>query len=301
MFILVLNQSNITPDGQNSELVYRFPNSVLLKDKYIAVSSIAMFYSWFNITETAGNNKIYYSWTNGTNFITYIITIPNGLYQISEINALIQFNCINNGTYWINNGVNFYPIELIVNTTRYAVQLNTYLIPIATPAGATTPSNFVGWPNEPQNSVVTFFSAFNLIVGYTAGFFSDANGNNYYVPPAPLPSNNYVTKNGAGTLSYLSNFAPQVQPNNNVLFSISNINNPYSQPSSIIYSLCPTVSVGQQINETPPNFMWNKMIDGTYNELRLQLLGTDKRRLTINDPNMTILLAIRDKIDIGNL
>jgi hypothetical protein len=37
------------------------------------------------------------------------------------------------------------------------------------------------------------------------------------------------------------------------------------------------------------------MIDGTYNELRLSFLGTDLRPLIINDPNMTILLTIRDK------
>jgi hypothetical protein len=76
---------------------------------------------------------------------------------------------------------------------------------------------------------------------------------------------------------------------------MSNINNPYTQPSSIIYSLNPQVPVGQQIYETPPNFMWNKLIDGTYTELRLSLLGNDLKPLIINDPNMTILCAIRDK------
>jgi hypothetical protein len=41
--------------------------------------------------------------------------------------------------------------------------------------------------------------------------------------------------------------------------------------------------------------MWNKMIDGTYNELRLTFLGNDLKPLIIRDPNMTILLTIRDK------
>ena len=31
MFVIVLNQNNIVPDGQNNKLVYRFPNSVQLK------------------------------------------------------------------------------------------------------------------------------------------------------------------------------------------------------------------------------------------------------------------------------
>jgi hypothetical protein len=37
------------------------------------------------------------------------------------------------------------------------------------------------------------------------------------------------------------------------------------------------------------------MIDGTYNELRLTFLGNDLSPLPIADPNMTILLTIRDK------
>jgi hypothetical protein len=186
------------------------------------------------------------------------------------------------------------------NAPRYAIQLNTFLIPSSLPTDATVPDGFPGWPTAPQNSVIVFPAAFNSIVGYPANFTSNNNLNNAYVAPSPTVTNNFVAKLANGNLSYLSSFAPQVQPNNSVLVSISNINNPYSQPSSIIYSLAPNVNIGEQIYETPPNFMWNKMIDGTYNELRIQLLGTDKRRLKINDPNMTILLAIRDKVDISS-
>lgn len=304
MFIIVLNQNNIVADGQNNKLVYKFPNSVVFKDKYIAVSSISMFYSWFNITTTAQNNYFTYTWTNGGVTTTYTITIPDGLYEIKDINNLIQFECIKNGTYYKSPSQTYiYPFEFQVNPNRYAIQINTFLIPTATPAGGySTPSNFAGWPTQAQNSVVTIPSKFNIIMGYTDGFSSNANVLNGYTPPAPTKYNNYVTKISdpsatppVGTLSYLSDISPQVQPNNNILFSLSNINNPYSQPSSIIYSLNPSVAIGEQIFETPPNFMWNKLIDGTYNELRLTFLGTDLSPISINDPNMTILLTIKDK------
>lgn len=299
MFILVLNQNNLVQDGTNSELVYKFPNSVVFKDKYIAVSSISMFYSWFNILQVYNNNLFTYTWTSGTTTNVYTVNIPNGLYEISDINNYIQFICIQNGTYWSIFGNNYYPFELLVNANRYAIQLNTYLIPTTTPTDATTPTNFVGWPTTEQNSVVTFPSQFNKIVGYSANFSSNPNLNNAYNPPSPSSkSSNYVAKLAGGQLSYLSDLSPQVQPNSNVLFNISNINNPYAVPSSVIYSLSPSVKIGEQITDTPPNFMWNKLIDGTYNELRLQLKGTDGQRLMINDPNMTILLTIRDKFDI---
>lgn len=299
MFIIVLNQNNLVQDGLNSELVHKFPNSVVFKDKYIAVSSISMFYSWFNILQVYNNNTFSYTWTAGAVTTTYTVNIPDGLYEISDINNYIQFVCIQNGTYWSILGSNYYPFELLVNANRYAVQLNTYLIPTALPTDATVPTNFPGWPTTEQNSVVTFPAQFNKIVGYTANFQSNPNLGNAYVPPLPsTQSQNYVAKLAGGQLSYLSNFSPQVQPNSNVLFNISNINNPYTIPSSVIYSLTPAVKIGEQITDTPPNFMWNRLIDGTYNELRLQLKGNDGQRLRINDPNMTILLTIRDKFDI---
>jgi hypothetical protein len=256
-----------------------------------------MYYSWFNITSTYGNNIFTYTWTSGVTTTTYTITIPDGLWDISTINNYIQYNCINNGTYWTISGTNYYPFELIVNANRYAVQLNTYYIPtLATaPTGITLPSNWVGYPTTSFNTVVTFPSAFNAIVGYGAGFASANNVGGTTTFGTPTASTNYASVDSVDTISYLSNTAPQVQPYSSILFSLSNINNPYSQPSSIIYSLNSNVSAGELISEKPPNFMWNRMIDGTYNELRLTFLGPNLAPITINDPNMTILLTIRDK------
>jgi hypothetical protein len=295
MFVIVLNSTNIVNDGLNNKLIYRFPNSVIFKDKYVAVSSISMYYSWYNITSTTGNNIFTYTWTSGVTTTTYTITIPDGLWDITAINNYIQYICITNGTYWTISGTNYYPFELLVNVNRYAIQLNTYYIPTSLPSGATIPSNFVGWPTTSFNSIVTFPSAFNAIVGYTAGFASANNVGGTTTFATASASTNYASKNSANTISYLSNTTPQVQPNSSILFSLSNINNPYTQPSSIIYSLNSNVGVGELISEKPPNFMWNRLIDGTYSELRLSFLGPSLLPVTLYDPNMTILLTIRDK------
>ena len=295
MFVIVMNGTNIVQDGSNNKLVYKFPSSVVFKDKYIAVSSISMYYSWFNITSGYGNNTFTYTWTSGSTTTTYSVVIPDGLWDITAINNFIQYTCLANGTYWSISGTNYYPFELLVNANRYAIQLVTYYIWTAgtAPSGASTPS--AGWPTTSFNSVVTFPSAFNAIVGYTAGFASANNVGGATTFPTATVSTNYASKNSANTISYLSNLAPQVQPYSSVLFSLSNINNPYTQPSSIIYSLNSNVGVGELISEKPPNFMWNRLVDGTYNELRLTFLSPTLLPLTINDPNMTILLTIRDK------
>jgi hypothetical protein len=301
MFVLVLNQSNLVQDGQNNKLIYKFPNSVILTHKYIAVSSVTMYYSWFNITQALGNNIITY--TFGDAQTVYTITIPDGLYEITDINNYCQFAMIANGTYYSDASYNYYPFDLYINPTRYAVQLNTYLMPTGAQATAngtpypypTDPTAPVP-PTTPLNPIVTFPPNFSSVVGYSANFATNNNYNNLYVPPTPAnASNNYVTKSTNGTLAYLSNVAPQVQPNSNLLINLSNINNPYSQPSGIIYSLTPSVAIGEIINDRPPNFMWNKMIDGTYNQITLSFLGANLQPLTIRDPQMTILLTIRDR------
>lgn len=290
---IVLNQANIVPDGKNNSLVYKFPNSVSFPNHEIAVQNITMYYSWENINSAPlANNTFSYVWVSGTTSTTYSITIPSGLYEVSDLNYYLQYKFIQNGTYLINSaGQNVYYAEFLINAQRYAVQINTFPVPTTLPAGWSVPvasvsagtAGWVGFPTTTFNPQLIIPANLNKILGFTT----------------PIP---YTTSlnSGAGTnLSYISNTAPQVQPNSSVYVSISNIANKYAIPNSIIYSLSPSVAFGEQINEYPPQFAWNKLLSGTYNELRIQILGIDFQPLTILDPNMTIVLVIRDTKDIG--
>jgi hypothetical protein len=292
MRTIILNNTNLIQDGQNNKLVYRFPNSVQFKDNYIALSSAAVYYSWFNITASRGNNVFSYNWIDGAGVATtYTITIPDGLYEVSTLNKLLQFNFIQNGHYLVDaNGLNVYYAEFLVNPSRYAVEITTYLFPTALPVGWTNPAA-VAFPPQTFNPIITLPAKINELLGYVAGFATDQNLNNAFV----APTSQYVAKLANGTISYLSTSAPNIQPNSSLLFSISNIDNSYAQPSSILYTIVPTVAPGEIINERPTNFIWNKLLNGTYNELRIVLLGTDLAPIIINDPQMTIVLVIKDR------
>lgn len=290
---IVLNQSNIVPDGKNNSLVYKFPNSVSFPNHEIAVQNITMYYSWENINSAPlANNTFSYAWVSGTTTTTYSITIPSGLYEVSDLNYYLQYQFIKNGTYLINSsGQNVYYAEFLINSNRYAVQINTFPVPTTLPTGWSVPvastsagtAGWVGFPTTTFNPLLTIPANLNKILGFTT--------------PTPFTTS---LNSGVGTnLSYISNVAPQVQPNSSVYVSISNIANKYAIPNSIIYSLSPSVAFGEQINEYPPQFAWNKLLSGTYNELRLQILGIDFQPLTILDPNMTIVLVIRDTKDLG--
>jgi hypothetical protein len=294
MKIIVFNSSNLVADGDNNKLIYKFPNSVVFKDNYIAVNSINLFYSWDSISTILLNNTFTYLWYAGAVATTYTIIIPDGTYELNEINAYLQFKFISNGHYLQNGGQNIYYAELILNTTRYAVQVNTYLVPISLPAGYTNPA-LMPFPTQTFNPVLTFPSKFSNLVGFPDNFATNLNQNDSYTPPVST----IISKNGLGTISYLSPNAPQLQPNSIVYISMSNIDNSYAQPNSIIYAITPSVQVGQQISNTPPQLVWNKLLNGVYNQLRLTILGTDLNPIVINDPTMTFLLVIRGPEDMG--
>jgi hypothetical protein len=291
MFIIVLNTNNILPDGKNNTLVYRFPNSVVFKEKYIAVSSIQMYYSWFNITSEYQNNIIQYIWINNLGVqTTYTINIPSGLYEISTLNQLLQFEFIANGHYLVNgSGQNVYYAEIILNPSRYAVQINTFLVPTALPVGWTNPAGLL-FPPQTFNPSIILPANINKILGFVAGFTTDLNINNAFIPPVSP----YVDKLANGTLSYISTSAPNVQPNNSVIINISNIDNQYAQPTGSCYTIVPSVGIGEVINEKPVNYIWNKLIPGTYNEIAVQLLGNDLRPIRIQDPSMTFVFVIKN-------
>ena len=192
-----------------------------------------------------------------------------------------------------STGLNVFFLTIQVNPSKYAVEVCCFLVPSATnnPSGYVASS--VGFPATPFVVQPAFPAAFNIIVGYPAGwvgsnFFNQASSSGY------INGVQYTWNSSITSVSYLSSKSPQVNPNATIYMALSSINNPYALPSSIIYAISPTNGIGGVIIDKPPQFCWNKFIDGTYNELSITFLGTDLSPVKINDPNMTILLAIKD-------
>lgn len=307
MRTIVLNQSNVVQDGNNNTLIYRFPVNANFKDNYVAVSSLTMFYSWFNISASLGNNKLSFNWVNANNtnaYTTYTVSIPDGLYEIESINNYLKWVMFNAPSlttnqispvpaspfYLINgSGDQVYYFELVVNVNSYGIQLNTYNVPAfgALPSGFTNPGNTL-LPTQTFNPVVTFTAKFNDLVGFTAGFATAQNQNN----STPNPATTSAYKIGS-TLSYLSSKSPQIQPNSTLLLTMSNIENPWSSPSSVLYAVTPSVAISKAIIEKPPEYSWQKLTDGNYSQLRLQFTAADGSSIAIRDPNICILLVIK--------
>jgi len=287
MNTIVLNQSNIVAGTNNSTLTYQFPSSVLFSNHEVAVQSVSMYYSWMNINSASlSNNTFSYNWIVGVTPTVYTVTIPDGLYEIAQINSYLQFRMIQNGTYLINSaGQNVYYAEMLVEPTRYAVNLITYPIPTSLPSGWTAPvANiqsgslaWVGFPTTTFNPQLIIPSKFNLIVGYTLGFTT-------------------VQNSGVNTiLSYFSTIAPQVQPIPSLLMTCSNIDNKYASNSGVIYSIVPNASFGELLSSMPNEYIFCPLLKGVQNQITIRLTANDNTTVNILDSNMTIILVIRQK------
>ena len=155
METIIINSSHQDTSTTN-RFVYRFPQNVKFqKGDTVALQSISMYNSIFNVEATRSNNVIQLIW-NADTTVTYTFTIPDGNYSIAQLNYFLQQQCVLNKLYATNaTGDYIYFIELLTNSTRYACQINSYCLPTSAqatglgyvkPAGATW-----DWPSSAKN------------------------------------------------------------------------------------------------------------------------------------------------------
>lgn len=286
MKTLIINGENLVSGPYNDTYKYNFPiGSVEFKNDQVAVSAIYMYYSWFNITSaTTGsmynNNVFQYVWYDNAGSSTYTVTLPDGYYEVSDINAYLQSQMVANGHYLLDsNGDYVYYLELVTNTTYYAVQFNSYPIPTSLPSGYTNPASitFPATATTPQ-IIISSTNNFKDVLGFDAGTY-----------PSPTQTTNY---------SKLSDYTPQVSPVSSLILSCTLLNNRYAIPSTLLYSFSPAgVSFGSLINITPPEMSFVDIQDGSYTDFTIEFRDQSLNRIAINDTNLVIMLTIKDKYE----
>jgi len=277
---IILNTSNIVENSNNTKLVYNFPSGgFTFKNDMIALLSLYQYFSIFNITSDYGNNSFSYTWFDG---LEYSITIPDGYYEISDLNSYFQSIMIANTHYMTNSAGQFiYFLEFIVNTSRYAVQINSYPLDatIQSTNGYILPSG-ASW-SVPTTSTLSQFnintSGFGEVLGYEIGSY---------------PSN----QTGSTTASFLSSVAPQITPYSSILVSCNLVNNRAVIPSNILSSYTPLgTSIGGLFKFEPNYLQFADVEDGQYTQFVLEFRDQLSRPIIIRDPNMLMTLYTETK------
>jgi len=277
---IILNTSNIVENSNNTKLVYNFPSGgFTFKNDMIALLSLYQYFSIFNITSDYGNNSFSYTWFDG---VEYSFTIPDGYYEISDLNSYFQSVMIANTHYMTNSAGQFiYFLEFIVNTSRYAVQINSYPLDttIQSTNGYILPSG-ASW-SVPTTSTLSQFnintSGFGEVLGYEIGSY---------------PSN----QTGSTTASFLSSVAPQITPYSSILVSCNLVNNRAVIPSNILSSYTPLgTSIGGLFKFEPNYLQFADVEDGQYTQFVLEFRDQLSRPIIIRDPNMLMTLYTETK------
>lgn len=278
LYPIIINGSNVVQGSNNSIYRYVFPQgSVRFNKSKVAVASISLYYSWFNITSTLNNNSFSYVWYTNSGSTTVNITIPNGFYSITELNAYLQSQMISNGHYLVDgNGDYVYYLEFATNSTYYSIQFNSYPIPTSLPSGYSNPASMTFPVTATTPQIIISSNNFTNIIGFNAGTYPD-----------PVQSTTY---------SKLSDFTPQVTPVQSVVLACSLLNNKYSNPSTILYSFSPVgTSFGSLIQTNPSQFSFVDIQDGSYNTFDITFLDQSFNFLQINDSNLVVQLLIESK------
>lgn len=292
---LILNQNNIVPNSGNSSFLYNFPQGgYQFKDQFIAVQQISMYNSVFNISSANNNNKFSYIWVDGT---TVNITLPDSYLSISEINAYMQSVMVDNTHFLISGTSYVYLLEIVVNPSRYADQINSYVISstIASNNTWTLPPSAT-WV-LPTNAICPMFvvpsTNFQQLIGYTAGNYP--NSVIAGTPPAQTQTPSYTS-----TQSFLSSTAPQIVPQPYYLCTCTLVNNRLAIPSQLLFSLTPTGSgFGELYTVQMSELAFNKIEDGHYTQFVFRFVDTLGSQITLQDPNTNILLVIKTKAEMS--
>ena len=213
---------------------------------------------------------------------SYTVTLPNGFYEVSDINNYLQNVMISRGQYLVNGGGNIYYISLTVNPTYYSNQLLATVLPLSLPSGYTNPINPItgspqfGYPLTaitPQLRVLSSSPAFGSIIGYTPGLY----------PPTPA----------AVSYSTIGNITPNATPVNSLVIRCNLVNNDAGFPTDILDSMPITGAFGTNINYAPNYEKWIKISAGTYYSLTLSFQDQNFNTVQFNDINILVSLLIR--------
>jgi hypothetical protein len=285
METIFFNNSHIV-NKSNNRLVFRFSSSTTFKNARVALKSVTMYYSWFNISAAYNNNRFQYTWFDNTGELntTVTITIPDGNYSIETLNEYLQSQLIANSHYTTRtvNGQtsNIYFFEMVANSTFYKFQINCYPMPTSAqntstyqyvkPVGATWVYPLVA--TTPQ-IIINSTNEFKTLLGFDAGSY-----------PAVLQQTKY---------DVLGQHVPQIDPDSIPIPQ-------YSYPNTILYSFVNNASgFGTTLHSEPNSLSWAKIQDGNYSEISIAIIDQNFHDLIILDPMMSISLLIDqpDEVD----
>jgi hypothetical protein len=334
-FNFVFNSNNVV-NNQNNVYTYKFPSGsfTIPEDSVMSINQITIPYSWYNITAAYGNNNFSYSMpTTGSTIANITVTLPDGFYNITDINNVLAASLRANNYYFYN--IN--PSQSALNSSGVANITSNIIYPIVFSSQAPNYTNCITSQFIPSSgtNVVTAFGAnwvwalgtyptnatlpritianpisggpitkntycFGNIIGFTNAVFPSV-AQTYTGVPTIANSQPYViygntlAKTLNNTVSASIPFPAIGSIVNGVIVRCNLCYNAISTVgvSDILDSFPITSTFGSNINYLPITDNCVKISSGKFNQITISFMDQNLNALNMLDPNVLISLLIK--------
>jgi hypothetical protein len=282
-YLIPFNASKLESNGFNNTFIHQLDSQASnFRNAEIAIHSISMFNSVFNIDSAYGNNTVQIKMPTGSTTSTISITFPDGIYSYSDMSRFIQSQLKAAGAYLINgDGLDVHYIQISENATYYSAQVDLSPVPTSLPSGWSRPATGLysvgGLPTTTRVPILNILNeAFGNLVGLLLGEY---------------PATSQTTLQ-----SILSNITPTIHPVAAYMLRCNLITNKYVIPRDVLDSFDNQgTEAGQLISYRPNEHAWVPIPDGSYSNIRLTIVDQDERFIKIRDNQIQIILAIRER------
>lgn len=276
-FPIVINSSNVV---SSNTFAIDLPTAIDLNDYDCSLGTSYMYNSVYNISTFLNNNSFTIIHPKNAGSDTISVTLPDGGYNISDLNSYLQYILIQNGKYIVNNttGQNTYYCAFVLSPTSYQVQFISYVLPSSLPAGYSNPGGmtFPAAANQVPQLTVLSTNNFKDIIGFS---------------PATYPSSSTSTV----TVTSSSNYVPNVNPISAIQFRLSCLLNNFSSNSQLLHvGTFSGSAIGELVNMSPvyPSYV---PCQGTHKTLTLSFYDQLGRPLGLLDPNIVVKIVFKKK------
>jgi hypothetical protein len=276
-FPVVFNSTNYV--NQNTYKM-QLSTTTDLSEYEVAIGQMYLYYSWYNINASPLNNNRYtLTIPKNGGSDTLNIVIPDGAYNITDLNNQLQYQLIQGGYYITNNttGTNTYYCNFALSPTSYSVQFTTYPMPTSLPTGYTSGGmTFPASSNQHYQLTISSTNNFKDIIGYNPGTYPSSATN-------------------VGTQTKNSDYTPNVNPVSSVQVRLSCVYNILSSNTQLIHLFTNQGSSIGQIIDASPSFEQFTPCVGQHRELTVTFYDQNGYVLNILDKNLIIKLLFRKK------
>ncbi len=295
--LILFRSSNF--DG-NSKLIYKLPNTTSLKGREVALQSFSFHNSFYNVDDTNNKVDVYFpnfstTVQNSYTMKKYSWTLTNGFYSLENLNlALEQFQLANKLCLYNASTQKYtYFLKIFPNTVAYKTQLQVSYVPslaqatalgLAQISGATWNMNIVS--SSLAATQVAPYIVLNAGIGKITG-----------ISTLQWPTAVQVTSNinyNSNFISVLSQNVPMVNPVDSVILRSNISNNSESNPIDILSITPISSSYGSLTQFMASELVYVPCLQTNVSQIELQMCDQNLTPLFQRDPEITLVLAIRD-------